>query len=416
MRTILHSDLNNFYASVECVYDPSLRDVPLAVCGDPDERHGIVLAKNMPAKRMGVRTGEAIWQARQKCPDLKTIKPDFKKYMRFARMMRGIYAEYTGFIEPFGLDEAWLDVTGHAMDGEAIADELRRRAKEELGLTLSVGVSYNKIFAKLGSDMKKPDATTIITPENFRQKVWPLPAEDLLYVGPATRKKLLTRNIQTIGGIACCSPQILRSMMGKCGEMLWMFANGLEHSPVRAMGDEAMVKSVGNSTTTPRDLVCERDARMVVTVLAESVAERLRSSSLCGSVVELYVRDCELHSITRQKKIRRPTALASEIIPCAMSLFRENYRWERPIRSMGVSVSSLQPLKENWQLDMFTDSGRERMYDLEGAVEDIRRRFGHHSILRASLISDRDIGEINPRDDHVIHPVGWKNATTHGRS
>ncbi len=413
MRTILHSDLNNFYASVECVYDPSLRDHPIAVCGDPESRHGIVLAKNNPAKAMGVRTGEAIWQAREKCPGLQVVAPDFRKYVRFSKMMREIYAEYTNFIEPFGLDEAWLDVTGHPMSGTAIADELRRRAKEELGLTLSVGVSYNKIFAKLGSDMKKPDATTVITPDNYREKVWPLPAEELLYVGPATKRKLHSRNIFTIGQIAQCSPKVLASMMGKCGEMIWTFANGLENSPVRAAGMSAAVKSVGNSTTTPRDLVCDQDARMVITVLAESVAERLRASALCGSVVELSVRDCDLNSFTRQKKISKPTALASEIIPCAMALFRENYHWERPIRSMGVCVSALEALEGDVQLTMFPAKKRERLYELECAVEDIRRRFGHESILRASLISD-GIGEINPRDDHIIFPVGWQSAASGG--
>lgn len=414
MRTILHSDLNNFYASVECVYEPSLRGVPLAVCGNPKDRHGIVLAKNMPAKLLGVKTGEAIWEAKQKCPELRVVAPDFQKYMRFAKLMRRMYAEYTQYIEPFGLDEAWLDVTGHPMSGKAIADELRLRAKEEFGLTLSVGVSYNKIFAKLGSDMKKPDATTVITPENYREKVWPLPAEDLLYVGPATRRKLRSRNIFTIGQIAQCPPEALISMMGKCGEMLWCFANGLENSSVRPMDEAAMIKSVGNSTTTSRDLICEQDARMVVTVLSESVAERLRGHGLCGSVVELYVRDCDLNSFTRQRKILRPTALATEIIPCAMELFRANYRWERPIRSMGVCVSALELLEGDEQLNMFPDRGRERLYDLEDTVEDIRRRFGHHSILRASLISDR-IGAINPRDDHVIFPVGWKSAASGGR-
>ena len=413
MRTILHSDLNNFYASVECVYDPSLRDCPMAVCGNPENRHGIVLAKNNPAKAMGVRTGEAIWQAQEKCPGLKLVAPDFRKYVRFAEMMRGIYAEYTDFIEPFGLDEAWLDVTGHPMGGKAIADELRMRAKEELGLTLSVGVSYNKIFAKLGSDMKKPDATTVITPDNYRDCVWPLPAEELLYVGPATKRRLNSRNIFTIGQIAQCSPEVLSSMLGKCGEMLWGFANGLENSPVRRVGTMSPVKSVGNSTTTPRDLRCEHDARMVVTVLAESVAERLRAGALCGSVVELSVRDCALNSFTRQRKIAKPTALASEIIPCAMELFRENYHWERPIRSMGVCVSALEALGGDEQLTMFSGRDRERLYELECTVEDIRRRFGHHSILRASLIAD-GIGEINPRDDHVIFPVGWKNAANGG--
>ena len=325
-------------------------------------------------------------------------------------MMREIYAEYTDYIEPFGLDEAWLDVTGHALSGEEIASELRVRAKRELGLTLSVGVSYNKVFAKLGSDMKKPDATTVITPENFRQKVWPLPVGELLYVGPATRRRLSGRNIRTIGDLAACPPRELAAMMGKNGEMLWAFANGLDRSPVRRADDTAMIKSVGNSTTPPRDLTCERDVQQVATVLSESVAERLREHGLRGSVVELSVRDCALNSFVRQRKLPRPTALAGEMIACAMALFRESYRWERPIRSMGVSVSDLRPEKGDEQLCMFPDTGRARRYELEGAVEDIRRRFGHASILRASLIADGEIGAINPKDDHIIFPVGWKNA------
>lgn len=409
MRTILHSDLNNFYASVECVYNPSLRDCPIAVCGNPDERHGIILAKNMPAKRMGVTTGEAIWQARQKCPGLQVIPPDFKKYIRFAKMMREIYAEYTDYIEPFGLDEAWMDVTSHPMSGEAIANELRMRAKEELGLTLSVGVSYNKIFAKLGSDMKKPDATTVITPENFRQKIWPLPAEDLLYVGPATLRKLHQRNLRTIGQVAQCPREMLSAMFGKSGEMLWTFANGLERSPVAAAGEEAMIKSVGNSTTPPRDLQCEWDVRLVFTTLAESVAERLRAQGLCGNVIEISIRDSNLHTIVRQQKMARPTALASEMIACAMALFRKHWKWECTIRSVGITMSGLQPLHGDEQISMFPDHDRERKYELESAVEDIRQRFGHFSILRASLIADETIGSDNPKDDHVIFPIGWKN-------
>ena len=290
-----------------------------------------------------------------------------------------------------------------------VAEEIRTRIREELGITVSVGVSFNKIFAKLGSDMKKPDATTVITPENFREKVWPLPAEDLLYVGPATRRRLHSRNIFTIGQIAQCPRNVLSSMLGKCGEMLWAFANGLENSPVRPAGESAAIKSVGNSTTAPRDLQCDQEAQMVVTMLSESVAERLRENALCGSVISISVRDCDLRTLTRQRKIEPPTALASEIIPCAMGLFREHYRWERPVRSMGVSVSSLQPMGGDEQMTMFPNRGRERKYELESAVEGIRRRFGHQAILRASLISD-DIGQINPKDDHVIFPDGWKNA------
>lgn len=408
MRTILHSDMNNFYASVECVYDPSLKEVPVAVCGDPEARHGIVLAKNMPAKLAGVTTGEAIWQARQKCPDLKVLPPNFKRYMRFSKLMKEIYSEYTGQIEPFGLDEAWLDVSGHAMTGKQIADELRYRAKEELGLTLSVGVSFNKIFAKLGSDMKKPDATTVISPENFREKVWPLPAEDLLFVGPATKRRLLARNIRTIGDIACCDVRDMRLALGKNGEMLWGFANGYDQSPVMLLGETAMVKSVGNSTTTPRDIRNEQDAHMVLMVLSESVSERLREQGLCGKVVTISVRDCDLYTFTCQRKIKQGTALAAEICACGMALFREKYRWERPIRSMGISVSDLEPMDGDRQLSMFPETDRERKYELEDVVKDIRRRFGHFSIQRASLIGYREFGSINPRDDHVIHPVGWR--------
>ena len=407
MRTVLHSDLNNFYASVECVYEPKLRAVPMAVCGDPEARHGIVLAKNELAKAAGVKTGEAIWQARQKCPKLRTLPPDFKKYLRFARMMREIYADYTDFIEPFGLDEAWLDVSGCHRSGEEIAGELRRRAKEELGLTLSVGVSFNKVFAKLGSDMKKPDATTVISLDNYREKVWPLPVEELLYVGPATKRKLQLRGIRTIGDLANCDVGILRGALGKNGEMLWNFARGNDCSPVLSEGEAAMVKSVGNSTTTPRDLVNDRDVYLVLLVLSASVAERLREQSLRGGVLSVSVRDCELNTRSFQRKLRRPTALGEEIAAHARELFRERWYWERPIRSLGICMSGLESLADGVQLSIFPDAD-ERRYDIERAVDDIRRRFGHGAISRASLLADRRINEINPREDHVIHPVGWR--------
>lgn len=408
VRTVLHSDLNNFYASVECAYNPALKEVPLAVCGDPEARHGIVLAKNQLAKGMGVATGEAIWQARQKCPGLRVLPPDFRKYVRFAQMMREIYAEYTDYIEPFGLDEAWLDVSGHRRSGAEIADELRRRAKAELGLTLSVGVSFNKVFAKLGSDMRKPDATTVISPENYREKVWPLPVEALLYVGPATRRKLRSRNICTIGDLARCDLSALRFALGRNGEMIWNYARGNDHSPVLAMGEAAMIKSVGNSATPPRDLKNDRDVRLMLLVLSESVAERLRAQNLRGDVVTLQLRDCDLNTISCQRKLKRATALSEEIAAHAQALFRERYHWERPIRSLGVSVSGLAAENGVQQLSMFPERDRERRYDLEIAVEDIRRRFGHCVISRASLLADAGINAINPRDDHVIFPVGWR--------
>ena len=407
MRCILHSDLNNFYASVECLYNPSLRGGPVAVCGDPEARHGIVLAKNEQAKRKGVKTGEAIWQAKQKCPELRVLPPDFRKYMKIARLVRRIYADYTDYIEPFGLDEAWLDVTGCRRGGAEIAEEIRCRTKEEIGVTVSVGVSFNKIFAKLGSDMKKPDAVTVITAENFREKVWPLPVEELLFVGPATKRKLRSRNIRTIGELAACDPGALRSVLGKNGEMIWNFAQGRDCSPVMAMDAAPMVKSVGNSTTTPRDLVCDSDVHVVLLLLAESVAERLRAQNLHGEVVSVYVRDCELFSFSSQRKLMKPTALSNEIAACAWQLFQERWHWERPIRSLGVSVSALSSMDDNRQLCMFPDEN-ERRYELERTVAEIRRRFGHYAIGRASLLANEDLNAINPREDHVIHPVGWR--------
>ena len=266
MRTILHVDLNSFYASVECLYHPELRNLPVAVTGDVEARHGIILAKNQLAKQFNVKTGEAIWQAKQKCPKLICLPADYRKYLRFSRLAKTICADYTDRIESFGIDENWLDIGGSAQlfgTGPEIADTIRRRFREELGITASVGVSYNKIFAKLGSDMKKPDATTVITADNFREKVWPLPVEDLLYVGRATQRKLNSRMIKTIGDLANADLRTLKILLGVWGEVLHQYANGMDNSPVRLSGEESIVKSIGNSTTTLRDLVNEDDAKMI---------------------------------------------------------------------------------------------------------------------------------------------------------
>ena len=411
-RTVLHADLNNFYASVECLYRPDLRGKPVAVGGDPEQRHGIILAKNYPAKKYGITTGEAIWQAKQKCPELVVLPPNFRLYLRFARLARQIYADYTDQIEPFGLDEAWLDVTGSASlfgDGQTIADEIRRRISDEMGVTASVGVSWNKIFAKLGSDMKKPDATTVISKENFKQSVWKLPAEDLLYVGPATHRKLLARNIKTIGDLALTEPEYLHTWFGKWGDVLYTFANGLDTSPVACLGEEAMIKSIGNSTTTPRDLTCNADVSLILYVLCENVAMRLREHGFECRTVEISVRDNDLYSFTRQHKQGRPTNLASEIHKAAMELFCKSYDWRKPIRSVGVRGCDLQTAGSDFlQLSLLYDEARrDKLIRLEVTIDRIRQRFGNLSIQRALLLKDRGLGTINPKDDHVIHPVGY---------
>lgn len=411
MGTILHCDMNNFYASVECLYRPELREKAVAVGGDVEQRHGIILAKNYPAKALGVTTGEAIWQAKQKCPGLVVLPPNYKLYLRFARMAREIYADYTDLIEPFGLDEAWLDVTASGAlfgSGEAIANQIRKRFREELGLTASVGVSWNKIFAKLGSDMKKPDATTPIDRGNFKEIVWPLPVGDLLYVGRATNRKLAMKNIRTIGALANTEPEALRYWFGKWGEVLYSFSNGLDASPVARMGAEAMVKSVGNSTTTPRDLKNNEDVSIILSVLCESVAMRLRELGLECKTVEIGVRDNTLISFVRQKKQPRSTNLARELHRAAMELFRANYHWGRPIRSIGVRGCELCAAGGNVQLSLLEEEERrDKLVNLETAMDDIRRRFGNLSVQRALTLTDQGLGKINPKDDHVIFPVGY---------
>lgn len=410
-RTILHCDMNNFYASVECLYRPELRGKPVAVGGDVEQRHGIILAKNYPAKACGIKTGEAIWQARQKCPGLVILPPNYRRYLRFSRCAREIYTDYTDQIEPFGLDEAWLDVSASTNlygSGEEIANEIRNRIKDELGITASVGVSWNKIFAKLGSDYKKPDATTVISRENFRELVWPLPVGDLLYVGPATNKKLALKGIHTIGELAQTSLDGLQYWFGKWGDILYAFANGLDRSPVAQMGAEAMIKSIGNSTTTPRDLENNEDVSVTLLVLCESVAVRLRELGLECQTVEISVRDNDLYTFTRQRKQPRPTNLAMELHRAAMELFHDHYRWQKPIRSIGVRGCGLCAAGGNIQLSILDDEGRrDKKIRIETAMDDIRRRFGNLSVQRALQLTDRGLGGINPKDDHVIHPVGY---------
>ncbi|MDR3565567.1 MAG: DNA polymerase IV [Negativicutes bacterium] len=408
-RTILHVDLNNFYASVECLYRPELRGKALAVTGDAEARHGIVLAKNNIAKAAGVKTGEVIWQARQKCPGLLCVSADFHKYLRFSRLARAIYEDYTDQIEPFGIDEAWLDVTCSVQlfgDGASIADDIRRRLREELGITGSAGVSFNKIFAKLGSDMKKPDATTIITEDNFRNVVWPLPVGELLYVGRSTKRKLENRAVFTIGDLAKRDTHSLHLLLGVWGETLWHFANGMDSTPVRRSGEESLIKSVGNSTTTSRDLIHNEDVKMIVYVLAESVAARLRKHGMKCKTVAISVRDTELFSFERQGQLPAPTYLSGEIAARAMDLFSANYRWEKPIRSVGVRGADLVTASGHIQIDLFDGdkSGREM---LEKTVDNLRQRFGHYSIQRCAMLQDRKLTGFNPKDDHTIHPISF---------
>ncbi|MBQ3109371.1 MAG: DNA polymerase IV [Clostridia bacterium] len=407
-RVILHADFNAFYASAELISRPELRALPVAVAGEPEKRHGIILAKNQVAKELGVSTGEPIWQARQKAPGLVCLPPDFPKYERISRAAREVYAEYTPQVEPFGLDESWLDVSNRGFTlehGRLLAEELRERIKREFGLTVSVGVANNKAFAKLGSDLKKPDAVTVLPPERYHELVWPLPAGDLLYVGRATSKKLARIGIYTIGDIANAPQDLLRALLGKWGVTLSLYARGEDPGTVAYREEEWRQKSISNSTTTPRDLVDAADVRLTLIMLSESVAARLRKAKAKCRVVQIHVRDCGLYSFERQQKLRRPTDLSSELIEAAMALFLANYRvpFPKPIRSVGVGAADLVPADAPQQLSLLEDeSARLREERLERAIDYVRGRYGYDAIRRAVLLTDPEIGCMDPGREHSI--------------
>ena len=390
---------------------PELRDKPLAVCGSQEERHGIVLAANYIAKPYGVKTGMAVWQARQRCPHLVMLPPDMGEYIRFSQMAREIYEDYTDQIEPFGLDENWLDVTGSVgMFGSpmTIAREISDRMKFELGITCSIGVADNKITAKLGSDYKKPDAITRIERDNYREVVYPLPVEDLLYVGPATSKKLRGLGISTIGGLAQAPLDTLTRKLGKMGTVLQTFALGLDPSPVQKSSHIPNIKSVGNSATTPRDMTCDSDVELMLLLLAESVASRMRELASRCTVVEVYIRDVELNSFCRQRKLEVPTCSSDEIAQTACDLFRQNYRWVRPLRSIGVRGAGLVEATAGTQLSLYPEEPRRDKWErIDAAVDRLRQRYGYRSIQRARLFTDPLLGAINPKDNHTVHPIGY---------
>ena len=411
MRTILHSDLNSFYASVEMLHHPELRNIPMAVGGDPEARHGIVLTANYIAKRKGVKTGMALWQAREVCPEIRFVPPHMDIYLRFSRLVREIYSEYSDKVESFGIDESWVEVTDSCSlkgDGLNIANEISNRVKSELGLTVSIGVSWNKIYAKLGSDYKKPDAITVISQDNYRNIVYPLPVGDLLYVGSSTRRKLKNYGISTIGELAGADPLFLEKVLGKMGLVLSVFANGKDQTPVNHENESVAIKSIGNSTTTPRDLENNEDVKIIVYLLAESVAARLRENNFKCKTVEMSVRDNELSCFTRQMKLRLATDITEEIAEAAMGLFLNNYSWQRGIRSVGVRACSLVNASCPDQLDLFiSQEKRERLQKANIAVDQLRNRFGFQSVQRGIMYQDRILAVLDAKADNTVHPHSY---------
>ena len=389
-RTILHADLNNFYASVECMLDPRLKKYPVAVCGREEERHGIVLAKNYAAKAFGVKTGEAIWEAKSKCPGLVIIPPHYGEYMKYSRLVREIYCDYSDQVEAYGMDENWIDVTGSRLlfgDGEHIANEIRERVKRELGLTVSVGVSFNKIFAKLGSDMKKPDAVTVISREDFRDRIWQLPADDMLGVGRASIKVLNRFGVRTIGELARCSDEFLSYKFGIDGLRMKRYANGEDSSEVMRQEYEFPVKSVGNGITFLSDLYTEAEVWPMLLALSDEVAQRLRAAHKKANGVSLTVKCSDLSWKEWQAQLEFRSNNACEIARRCFELFRQNYPWVKPIRALTVRAIRLTDDSLSEQLSFFRDNERiERLEKLDRTVDEIRGRFGRRAICSASTL------------------------------
>ncbi|MEG1773913.1 MAG: DNA polymerase IV [Oscillospiraceae bacterium] len=404
-RVILHCDCNGFYASVEGVLRPALQAVPMAVCGDPKSRHGIILAKNEPAKRFGIQTAETVWMALRKCPELTLVAPHREEYVKYSKQINAIYERYTDLVEPFGIDESWLDVTGSVHlfgSGVEIADALRRTVREETGLTISAGVSFNKIFAKMGSDYQKPDATTEISRENYRALLWPMSVSNLLYVGDAVQKKLSDLYIETIGQLAQADPTRLIARLGKLGGELHAYANGRDDSPVRSAYEPREIKSIGNGMTFRRDLVGPADLRVGLEALCDEVAGRLRREGLLCRTVQVQIKDTHLRVISRQRPLDAPTALASELAEAALALVCESWNLSIPIRMLTVTGCGLIPAEgEARQLSLFgQDEQHERRQKLETAIDAVRGRYGRGSLSTGAILgSDIGVGEPAPEDE-----------------
>lgn len=419
-RVIMHVDMNAFYASVAQHLDPRLRNKAVAVAGDPERRSGIILAKSKEAKAAGVKTAEAIWQAKQKCPALIVVPPDYRAYMRYSRLARMIYYEYTDKVEPFGLDESWIDVTGSLslFGGEPmlIASEISERMKDELGLTVSVGVSWNKVFAKLGSDSDPGDGIIEITRDNYKGFAWPMPASDMIYVGPATMRKLHSAGYDTIGDLAHAGDYFLDKRFGKIGRMLRAFARGEDASPVRVMDPakadvDYAIKGIGNGLTAPHDLACEPDVKALVWLLSESVSQRLRESRFRCRTISVGVRRAvDFTGYSRQTTLKVPTCLTSDIANIAMSLIAASQTLDsgHAIRAIHVRTTNLVPMSAPVQPDIFGDAEetlkRER---LDLAIDDLRRRFGNKSVHRAVELTDEVMSGLDIKRDNTVHPIGF---------
>lgn len=389
-RIILHCDLNNFFASVSLLFNPTLKDLPVAVCGDKENRHGIILAKNEIAKSYGVKTAEPIFEAQRKCPNLVMLPPSYDKYKEYSKKAYQIYQRYTDMIEPFGIDECWLDVTGSTVlfgSGKEIAYKIKEDIKNELGITASVGVSFNKIFAKLGSDMKKPDAVTVINRENFKEKIWCLPISDLLFVGKKTCEKLASNGIHTIGDVTFCDDSTLQRLLGKNGIELKNYALGNDFSPVCTPTNDDKPKSIGRSTTTAKDFTDNSQVWKAFLEFAEEICESLRKNKLFASGVQVHIRTASLKVSEFSHTGTTSTNVAITLAKWGFELFEKNYTFGEPLRSVGLRAIGLKNDHTANQLDIFGNTDDDiKLEKIEDSIYSVRQKFGNDSLKRGTSI------------------------------
>jgi len=401
-KQIVLSDLNACYASIEIAQRPDLRGKPVAVCGSVEQRHGIVLAKSDLAKKYGIKTGMVRWQAMRLCPNLVTVPPNIELYRRVTNRVREIYSEYSNLRDDFSIDESWIDLTGTCRAGKeaSLAHEIKERLKAETGLTASMGLSWNRIFAKLGSDIAGPDSIAQITRSNMKDVVWPLPVQVMMGVGRATTYGLNEMGIGTIGELAAANPDILKRRFGKNGTVLYAFANGIDTTPIKAEGTGPPLKSIGNSTTAARDMVCDEDVRIVLMTLAESVGKRLREEGNKAYVIEFSLRTTDLRWLIHQRKIKRPTDCTHDILDISFELFKEVRTL--PLRGIGIRASTLVPADEPEQMSLFENEKKhDNKRTIDRAVDKIRENYGYHSIQRGLTRLDDKLGTLNAREEHL---------------
>ena len=393
LRTILHSDMNSCYASIEEKLNPKLKNKAMAVCGDPKNRHGIILAESQEAKIMGVKTGEAIWHAKIKCPNLILVPPHYEKYLEFSRKARKIYYSYTNRVEPFGLDECWLDVSESLKlfgGGEEIANEIRKRMKNELGITVSVGVSFNKVFAKLGSDLKKPDATSVIKRENFKEIVWPLDISSIIGIGKSTKRKLNGIGIYTLGELAKSDVKTVKGILGINGLYLWQYANGFDDRPVKDYSYREVIKTIGNSSTLVEDLYTNEEVYNIFQILSLNVSKRLREANLSSMGIKIFIRDNNLFSYEFQALISNPTQSSIILAEKAIDLFKKKYKWNFPIRALGLRAINLVDDKIPTQTDIFSDYKEiVKKENLDKAIYNIRKKYNKDILTFVSLKNNK---------------------------